>query len=161
MSEESTPKLGRPSKFNGQILEKMLQLAELGKTHQQIADIIGVHVRTIENWMGKHPDIMWALKEAKQIADDLVEASLFSRAVGYSHPEEKIFQYEGSIVRANTTKHHPPDVTAALAWLHNRKPDEWRAKQPGEDDKTIKHTGEIAVVKGDLDDRVKQLKGES
>lgn len=37
----------------------------------------------------------------------------------------------------------------------------WKDKQPGEEDKTIKHEGEIAVTKTDLEERVKQIKGES
>lgn len=151
-------KKGRPSKFNEALKEKMLELFEAGKTNDQVAEIIGVHVRTIENWQRRHPDFLWALRESKQIADDLVEASLFSRAVGYSHPEEKVFQYEGEIVTHETVKHYPPDTGAALSWLKNRKPDEWR------DEKKIIHGGDrenpIAVKGFDLLERIAQLKGE-
>lgn len=120
--------LGRPSKFNDAIKEKMLQLFEQGKTNKEVAEIVGVHVRTIENWQAKHPDFLWALKEAKGIADDLIEASLFSRAAGYSHPEEKVFQYEGQIITHETTKHYPPDTGAISLWLKNRRPKEWRER---------------------------------
>lgn len=149
MSEKSA--LGRPSKFNDAIKEKILSLARAGKTNEQIADIIGVHVRTIENWQGNKPDLMWALKEAKHAADDLVEASLFSRAVGYSHPEEKVFQNEGDIVTHNTVKQYPPDVAAAIFWLKNRQPDKWREKMPGEEEKfniTISLADKLAKARG-------------
>jgi hypothetical protein len=148
-------KQGRPSRFNDAIKEKIIDLAEKGKTNEQIADIIGVHVRTIENWQGKHPDLLWAIKEAKQIADDLVEASLFSRAVGYSHPEQKVFQNMGEIITHETIKQYPPDPTAMIFWLKNRQPKRWREKQPGEDDKTI-----TLKSNEDLDARIKELEEE-
>lgn len=37
----------------------------------------------------------------------------------------------------------------------------WKDKQPGEDDHKVKHEGGISISKLDLDDRVKQIKGES
>lgn len=121
--------LGRPTKFNEKIKEKILELAQKGKTDEDIAEIIGVHVNTLRNWKGAFPDLLWALKESKQVADDLVEASLFSRAVGYSHREEKVFCHEGMIVTHEVTKHYPPDTTAAIFWLKNRKPNEYRDKR--------------------------------
>lgn len=159
MSEEKNPG-GRPSKFNDKIADKIIKLAEEGKTEEQISEIIGVHVNTLRNWKGKHPEFLWAIREAKLTADELVEASLFSRAVGYSHPEVKVFCQDGQIIEHVVQKHYPPEVQAQQFWLKNRRPDEWREKQPGEDDKTITHQGELKVTKIDLDERVKQLKGE-
>ncbi len=109
----------------------MIALYESGKTDDQVARIVGVSVRTINNWKGSNPEFLHALKSAKEIADDLVEASLFSRATGYTHIEEKIFLYEGYPVRVKTKKHYPPDVTAGIFWLKNRQPDRWRDVQPG------------------------------
>lgn len=129
MEKKEKNKGGAPSKFNDAVKEKMLELLEKGKTEQQVADIIGVHVTTIRNWKGKHPELVWAIKEAKQIADDLVEASLFSKACGYSHEEEKIFLHEGKVVRAKTRRQYAPDTTAGIFWLKNRKPELWREKE--------------------------------
>jgi transcriptional regulator with XRE-family HTH domain len=114
------------SRFNQALKEKMLELYRKGKTDKQIAEIIGVSDRTINNWKRAFPTFLQALKESKQIADDLVEASLFSRAVGYSHPEEKVFCNEGQIVTHDTIKQYPPDTTAAIFWLKNRQPQKWR-----------------------------------
>ena len=104
----------------------MLALYKRGKTDAQVAHIIGVSVRTIHNWKGNFPDFFHALKDAKQVADDLVEASLFAKATGFSHVEEKIFCFEGSIIRAKTRRQYAPDTTAAIFWLKNRQPDRWR-----------------------------------
>lgn len=139
---ENDRKVGRPSKFNEKLLEKIISLAQQGKTNEQIADIIGVHVRTIENWQGSKPEFLWALKEAKQIADDLVEAALFSRAVGYSHKSVKVFFDSKSLatIEHEYTEHHAPDVTAGIFWLKNRKPDEWRDKQE------VEHSGSVSTL---------------
>lgn len=128
LMEEKNP-VGRPSGFNEAIKEKIIELAKQGKTNPQIAEIIGVHVRTIENWQGKYPDLLWAVREAKQLADELVEASLFAKCAGYSHKEVKVFQYEGEIITHEIEKHYPPDTQAMMFWLRNRQPDRWREKQ--------------------------------
>ncbi len=104
----------------------MNALYKEGKTDAQVANIIGVSRRTIYNWRGENPEFFHSLKASKNIADDLVEASLFNRATGYSHIEEVCFSYKGDIVTHKTKKHYPPDTTAAIFWLKNRQPDRWR-----------------------------------
>lgn len=120
--------LGRPPKFNEKLTEKMCSLFELGKTTEEVGEITGISPRTIYLWQRQHPEFLHAVKEAKQIADELVEASLFHRAIGYSVPEEKVFCSEGQIITHKQIKHYPPDMTAAIFWLKNRKPKEWRDK---------------------------------
>lgn len=120
---------GRPTKFNNALNIKVAALYGSGKTDKEVAEAIGVSVRTISYWKACHSDFLQALKEGKDVADEMVVSSLFRRATGYSHPEEKIFLYEGQVVRAKTMKHYPPDVTAAIFWLKNRRPDEWRDRE--------------------------------
>lgn len=122
----------------------MLELYRKGKTDAQVADIVGVSVRTIHNWKGKNPLFFHSLKDAKQVADDLVEASLFSRATGYSHKSEEIFCYFGKVKRVPTVKQYAPDVTAAIFWLKNRQPDRWRDQVPASTTVTGVAGGELA-----------------
>lgn len=154
MSEDK--KVGRPSKFNDALKEKMLELYERGYTNQQVADFVGVHVRTIENWQAKHQEFMWALKDAKQIADDLVEASLFARAVGYSHEEEKVFCDKGDIITYKTIKQYPPDIGAMTLWLKNRRPEEWREKSEID----INHNDLTKKSKAELEQELQALEDE-
>jgi hypothetical protein len=59
-----------------------------------------------------------------------VEQSLYQRAVGYSLNSEKIFcNKDGEVTRVPIVEHVPPDVTAQIFWLKNRKPSEWRDVQ--------------------------------
>lgn len=125
-------KRGRKSGFNEKVRETFLRLLAKGNTEVEIADIIGVTTRTLQLWKGKNADLLRAVKEAKHAADQLVEASLFSRATGYSHPETKVFCSEGSIVTHEMEKHYPPDTQAAMFWLRNRQPERWREKTEGD-----------------------------
>ncbi len=120
---------GRPSTFNEKISDIIINLAKQGKTDSQIADILGVNERTINNWKVSKPEFYQSLKEAKKAADELVEASLFQRAVGYSHPAVKICAYEGHSWEHKYKENYPPDTTAAIFWLKNRQPDQWREKR--------------------------------
>jgi len=123
---------GRRSDFSDALAERMLKLYREGKTDRQVAARIGVSPRTIANWKGQHPDFLQSLKEANDVADNLVEASLFNRATGYTHREEKIFLWEGQVIRVPTLKHIPPDVTAQIFWLKNRRPEQWRNAERAE-----------------------------
>ena len=55
-----------------------------------------------------------------------VAESLYHRARGYVHEEDKIFQHEGMPVIVPTMKHYAPDTNACSLWLRNRQPDKWR-----------------------------------
>ncbi len=124
-------KRGRPSKFNEDFKRQVEHLCKLGATDVDLAEFFQVTTATIHNWKKKHPDFFSALKDGKDVVDDKVEASLLNRALGYSHPEEKIFNANGEILRATTMKHWPPDVAACYIWLKNRRPAEWREKPEG------------------------------
>lgn len=120
--------MGRPSQKDTLDLKQLERLVSLGLTDEQIGFVFGVTDRTIRDWK-KNKGISSALKKGKEVADQMVERSLFERACGYSHPEDKIMQYEGTPVVVPTIKHYAPDTLAAIFWLKNRKPKEWRDKQ--------------------------------
>jgi hypothetical protein len=82
--------------------------------------------RALNLWKHGHPEFPEPLKVGKASADNRVDQSLYWRAGGYSYDAEKIFQYEGKAVRVPYVKHDPPDATACIFWLKNRRRDEWR-----------------------------------
>lgn len=73
--------------------------------------------------------------------------------------EQNMVHTRLNIVRKAISKAESGDNTMLIFCLKNLCG--WRDKQPGEEDKTIKHEGELTskVVKVDLDERAKQLKG--
>lgn len=117
---------GRPSKFNSEIKEKMIALYADGKTDSQVSEIIGVSLRTVNNWKAHKPEFLHTIKRAKRIADQRVEASLYQRAIGYSVATEKIFIHRGKCLRVQSVMHLPPDVKAQILWLRNRDPERWK-----------------------------------
>ena len=130
---------GRPSKFKPEFVRQAEKLCTIGLTDAELASFFEVSEVTLNAWKHKHPEFLNALKVGKDEADTRVERSLYHRAIGYSHPEEKIFNDGGEPLIVPTTKHYPPDTTAAIFWLKNRKTAEWRDKQDHE------HSGNITV----------------
>lgn len=122
-------KTGRPSKYRPELDEQAEKLCRLGATDKEIAAFFGVRESTLNNWKLKHPSFVESLKRGKDEVDALVEQSLFRRAMGYSHQSEKVFQYQGAIVRAKTVEHYAPDTTACIFWLKNRQPESWRDRR--------------------------------
>jgi transcriptional regulator with XRE-family HTH domain len=120
-------KVGRPTKYKPEYAEQVFKLCLLGATDERLADFFGVAVSTIYEWTNGEAEFSEARRKGKEWADANVAEALYNRALGYSHPEEKIFQSDGDIIRANTTKHYPPDTAAAFIWLKNRAG--WRDKQ--------------------------------
>jgi hypothetical protein len=123
---------GRPSKYKEEYDEQAFKLCLLGATDDQLADFFNVATSTINLWKEQHPTFSESLKRGKHVADAEVAASLYNRALGYSHPEDKIFNNGGEEMIVETIKHYPPDTTAAIFWLKNRQKDTWRDKSEKE-----------------------------
>lgn len=119
---------GRPTEYQAEFAEQAAKLCALGATDFELADFFGVDTRTIYRWKNTRADFCQSVKVGKEKADERVERALFNRAVGYSFESEKVFQFQGEVVRAPTVEHVPPDPGAAFNWLKNRKPEEWRDK---------------------------------
>lgn len=118
--------IGRPTKYRSEFVIKAYKLCLMGATDKQLADFFDVTVSTVQEWKLHHPKFSDSIKNAKKELDNQVEKSLFHRAMGYSHPEDKIFNDKGDITKVNTTKQYAPDTVACIFWLKNRQPDTWR-----------------------------------
>lgn len=123
-------KMGRPPSYSPEYCSRAEKLCLLGATDNEIADFFGVSVRTLHRWKNDYPDFCHALKTGKGNSDERIERSLFHKAVGYVHTAVKVFLPAGSRepVYAVYKEHVPPDTTAIIFWLKNRRPDAWREK---------------------------------
>lgn len=119
---------GRPSSYPGIDLAMVTKLSKLGMSNEQMAGYFGVCIKTWYNYQREHPEFLQAIQQGKAEADDLVEQSLFQQAIGFSHPEDKIFYDNqiGQVVTVPTIKRYRGDTAAAFIWLKNRRPDRWR-----------------------------------
>jgi len=122
-------KVGRPSKYKDEYAQQAYKLCLLGATDKDLASFFEVNEDTINQWKRDHPDFSESIKGGKEIADATVAQKLYHRAIGYEHPEDKIFNDNGKAMVVPTTKHYAPDPTAAIFWLKNRQSAKWRDKQ--------------------------------
>jgi len=114
-------------------LIKLEGWARDGLTDEQIAHNIGISRKTLADWKNKYGDISDTLKKGKEVVDIQVENALLKRALGYEFVEvTKEMTDSGLEITKEVTKLQAPDTTAAIFWLKNRKPNEWRDKSQTE-----------------------------
>ena len=113
-----------------------------GLTNEQIAHNAGIHPSTLYSWAAAHREISEALKKGKEVVDIEVENALLKLALGYEYTEVMVEESGGGHTRRETTKQIPPDVTAQIYWLKNRRPGRWRDR-PQE---MAEDSGESGVV---------------
>jgi len=155
--KDKKKKIGRPSRYNPIYHPKIVELlTRIGKTDKEVSKEIGISEVTLNDWKKKHPEFLKSLKKGKKYPDDKVVASLFQRATGYSHPEDKIFcNAQGKVTIVKTIKHYPPDTGAICFWLKNRRPKEWKERQE------LEVKGEVVnIIKGVFSKKDKKIKGE-
>lgn len=125
------------SKYKEWLEEEKLILingwAKKGLTEEQISKNMGIAYSTLREWKKKYSAIEAALKKGKEVVDYEVESALFKRAMGYEYEEEKTYIQEVDGVQTKRKeiikKQIPPDTTAIIFWLKNRKPIEWRDRR--------------------------------
>lgn len=141
-------KKGRKDKWSQLEMDDKLILVEGwardGLTDDQIAEKLGVGRTTLYKWKREKPDFANALKKGKEVVDREVENALLRAALGYEYEEETVTN-KGEVVTVR--KYQPPNTTAAIFWLKNRKPQEWRDKQ----EQKIDMTQHVTIVE-DLDE---------
>ena len=137
--EQSKRGRGRPTKFTVLKERQVIRLTKAGWTVQEIADFLELSYPTVWHWRKKNPDFFNAVKGAKEQSDEPVKVALRESAMGYSHPEEKIFcNALGEVTTVQTIKHYPPNSTSLIFWLCNRDPEHFKrnteSKPEGEKD---------------------------
>lgn len=115
--------MARPTSYKPEFVETARELCAQGATDREVAHALDIAESTLYVWQNKYPEFAEALKVSKAIADDRVERSLYRRAVGYSFDAVKIFQNGTQIPYV---EHVPPDTTAMIFWLKNRRKAQWR-----------------------------------
>jgi len=130
---------GAPSKFDKIDPDMIMRLSAIGASLDQMAYFFGVHYDTLYKYKKTHPEYFNAILQGQKNSNDRVKRALLERAVGYNHPEKKVFCYQGEIVEHEVVKHYPPDVDAIWKWLLNKMPEEFKDK------KEVHQTGETST----------------
>lgn len=134
--------------------------AREGLTDAQIAEKMGISVASLYNYQAKFVEILDALKRGKAPVDNEVENALLKRALGgFEVKEKRVEKWKDAdgIERDHTvimTREVPPDTTAQIFWLKNRRPDLWRDR----------HENDVNIVTANytaLDEAFEAMKDEA
>lgn len=143
---------GRPSDFKPEYCERLIEHMAEGLSFESFAGVIGTSRKTIYNWEKANPEFL----HAKEIGTE--KSRLFWESIGTEH----ILNSSESESTTGVGGSSSSKSINASVWIFNMKNRfGWRDKQPGEEDKTVTHQGQITVAKIDLDERIGQLKGQS
>ena len=134
-------------------LIKLEGWARDGLTDEQIAKNIGIRRPTIYSWKKKSAGISNALKRGKEVVDREVESALLKSAKGYEYTETKTvieIMPDGEKKQRveKTQKVIPPNSTAQIFWLKNRKPEQWRDRR----ETTVSGNLNLANTAAEIDD---------
>lgn len=125
--KKDAPKMGRPTDYSPEIVDKILHLAGEGMIESAIMRKLGFSPSTIDKWKQQHADFRQALQKAKEIVDDSVVDALLKSARGWSHESIKIhFDKFGKVHVYRFVERFPPNPTSMIFWLKNRRRLDWR-----------------------------------
>ncbi|HOM76853.1 MAG TPA: hypothetical protein PLE88_10085 [Anaerohalosphaeraceae bacterium] len=96
-----------------------------------LANLFGVHVDTIYDWMHKQPDFKEAICSGRDLFDtEKVERKLVELALGYEY-EDIVAEKDEKTGRVRVKKYKkqlPPNPAAIIFYLKNRQPGRWKDK---------------------------------
>lgn len=129
-------------------LLKLEGWARSGLTDEQIAKNMGIAAGTLYEYKKRYPEIDESLKKGKAPVDIEVENALLKNALGYEYEETEtivtIAEDGTKTQRVKKIKRYAqPDTSAAIFWLKNRKPEEWRNTSQAYKDKTEAETAKL------------------
>ncbi len=112
-------------------------LARDGLTDTAIAAELGISRTTFRVFQKRYPDFAAAVRRGKLPVDTKVENALLKRALGHTcketHIEDMVDRKTGEVIdslkRKVVIKQVAPNVSAAIFWLKNRRPEKYRDKQ--------------------------------
>jgi hypothetical protein len=121
--------MARPTDYKEEYNDLAFKFCLMGATDAKLAEFFEVTEKTINNWKIEHPKFLQSIKKGKYEADAEVVNSLFGRANGYEYTEVRDEVSEQGVKKVTTKKQMAADTTAAIFWLKNRQPQQWRDKQ--------------------------------
>lgn len=136
--------------------------ARQGLTDEQISKNMSISYSTFREWKKKYSALSAALKKGKAPVDFEVENALLKRALGFEYEETEtiIEEVDGKQKKRikKIKKVALPETSAAIFWLKNRKPEQWRnvnptveAKLKAETEKLLREAENLSTqIEGDV-----------
>ena len=132
---------------NKTIQNVVRNLASAGLPNEEIANLIGVRLATLERRIRSMPEIEEALIAGRSHATQVIVAEMFKAAVG-GHVYQEITETISATGKKSTkvvTKETLPDSTLMMYWLNNNDPENWKThRQLNMEAKGSSNDGKIA-----------------
>lgn len=121
---------GRPTKYRRAHDKIARNLRLMGFKDVEIAEAFGVSVDCFSDWRREHPSFAYAWSQGGPVADAKITRALYKRAMGYSHPDTKLWYNKdtGQVIAHEYIKYYPPDTGALEYWLNNKQPNLWKSR---------------------------------
>lgn len=143
-------KMGRPSNYDpGSHPRNAERLLSRGFNHHDVADAFGISITCFKEWMERYDDFSAAVRQGEdKWWRTKVVKSLRLNCTGFIKPEEKIFYnaVQDKVVRVETSRYYPPNITSIIFYLCNKAPDEFRSinrDKPADETDSLRELAEI------------------
>ena len=83
-------------------LDQVRAIAARGMTDLDMCKFLDIHPKQMKLWKKQYPLFEQAIEDGRTDADVEVVQALYKSAVGYSHVEEKLFMWDGDVIRTDT-----------------------------------------------------------
>ena len=130
MNAALTPRRGRgrPTLYRTELCAVAREHCRRGASLSQLAGLLEVAPRSIDNWVARIPEFAAAVREGQADADAELDRLLYQRAVGFDETVQRPVRCRGRVEIVSWTRHHAPDARACMRWLCRQLPQQWRRR---------------------------------
>ena len=133
--KENPKNAGRKDYYTERIKPRLNEIKEwysIGVSEEQVIKNLGIGRTTYYKYKKSEPELQETIKAGVIPVVVAVRSALLKSALGFSYTETKTYiGYPDKNGNRKTRKEItetvvPPNVTACMAWLNNRKPEQWK-----------------------------------
>src|SRR2546422_8028730 len=101
---------GRPTLYRPELCVPAREHCARGATTDQLAGLLGVAPRSIDNWVARIPAFAAAVREGRAAADAELDRMLYRRAVGFDESVQRPVRCRDRVEVVSYTRHHAPNA---------------------------------------------------
>ncbi len=119
---------GRPTLYRPELCERAREHCQRGTSLDQLAGLLGVAPRSIDNWISRIPEFAAAVHDGRADAEAELDRLLYRRAVGFEEIVQRPVRCRGRVEIVSFIRHHAPNARACMRWLCRQQPQQWRRR---------------------------------
>src|SRR5512143_4138302 len=119
---------GRPTLYRPELCERAREHCQRGASLDQLAGLLEVAPRSIDNWIRRIPEFAAAVRDGRADAEAELDRLLYRRAIGYTQTVQRAVVCGRRVEIVPYTRHVVPDARACMRWLCRNMPQDWRRR---------------------------------